>query len=102
MSPRVAMSTAWPVIMAAMLTAHQFTLRSLLIATGFIAAACALVRFIATTDEPAGQFLAAMWVPLLICAAVGKLRGRMQAWLAYGVFFDGMVIAVAALLGLVL
>ena len=86
--------------MAAMLTAYQFTLRSLLVATGFIAAACALVRFIATTHEPASQFLAAMWVPVLICAAVGKLRGRVQAWLAYGVFFD--VIAVGAFLGLLI
>jgi hypothetical protein len=86
--------------MAVMVGRNQFTLRSLLVATAFIAAACALGRFIATTREPGAQFLAAIWIPLLIFAAVGKLRGRVQSWLAYGVLFDGVVITVAAFVGL--
>jgi hypothetical protein len=76
-----------------MLAKGQFTLRALFVATAFIAAACALVRFIATTNEPAGQFEVALLVPILICGAVGTLRGRVQRWLAYGVMVECALMA---------
>ena len=38
-----------------MLRPGQFTLKSLLIATAFIAAACALLRYIVAGDRPRGK-----------------------------------------------
>jgi Phage integrase family len=62
-----------------MLRDGQFTLRSLLIATAFIAAACALVRYVVTSDEATGQLLALLPVPILICGADAEREARAKS-----------------------
>jgi hypothetical protein len=71
-----------------MLKPGQFPLRALFGATAFVAAAAALVQAIRTTSDPLGQFWCALLVPVLICGAVGTLRGRVRPWLGFGVMFD--------------
>jgi hypothetical protein len=66
----------------------QFTLKALFGATAFVAAAAALVQFIRTTPVPFIQFEAAFLVPVLLCAAVGTLRGLVWRWVSYGCVFD--------------
>jgi hypothetical protein len=80
----------------------QFTLKALLIATAFVAAAAALVQFIRTTRETERQFEAALLVPILICGAVGTLRGRVRPWIGYGVMFDIGLMLLLALIWVVL
>jgi hypothetical protein len=68
-----------------MLRDGQFTLRSLFVATAFIALACAAVRYVVTTAGSTGQVLGALSVPILICGAVGVIYGRVKAGLGIGV-----------------
>ena len=68
-----------------MLRDGQFTLRALFVATAFIAMACAAVRYVVTSDEPTGQLLALLPVPILICEAVGVIFGRVKAGLGLGI-----------------
>ena len=78
-----------------MLRDGQFTLRSLLIATAFIAAACAAVRYVATSDEPTGQLLALLPVPILIGGAAGAICGRVKAGLGIGIAIAFVLLWVA-------
>jgi hypothetical protein len=78
--------------MVGMLAKGQFTLRALFVATSFIALACAAVRYILTTDEPTGQLLASLPVPILVCGAVGVICGRLRAWLSVGIFIAFVLI----------
>jgi hypothetical protein len=75
-----------------MLAKGQFTLRALFVATAFIALACAAVRFIVSINEPMGQLLAALPIPILICGAVGVLRGRLRFWVSFGIVIDCVVL----------
>lgn len=82
--------------MAFMLRPGQFTLKSLLVATAFIAAAAALVQFIRTTTYVEKQFEAGLLVPVLLCGAIGVLRGgRLLSWLGYGLLLDIPLLLIA-------
>jgi hypothetical protein len=77
-----------------MLAKGQFTLKSLFVATAFVAVAAALVQFTRATREPEKQFEAALLVPILNCGAIGVVRGRLMAWLSYGVAVDCLLMTV--------
>ncbi len=82
-----------------MLRPGQFTLKALFIATAFFAAACALVQFVRVTGGLTG-LLASLSVPVLVCGAVGVLRGRILFWISYGVLIAlGLLLVVMALVG---
>ncbi len=66
------------------------------IATALVAVAAWVAKGIAESSNPAGQFCLLLAIPILLCAAVGKLAGRIGLWLRVGVGVD------AALIGLTL
>jgi hypothetical protein len=74
--------------------ANQFSLRSLFIATAFVAFACAAARLFITAVGL--DLFALMAIPILLCGAFGVLRGRLRFWLGYGVAID------VAVMGLIL
>jgi hypothetical protein len=43
------------------------------------------------------KLLAWLTVPVLLCCAVGVIRGRLRAWLSYGVAIDMALIGMALL-----
>jgi hypothetical protein len=76
-----------------MVRAGKFTLKSVFVATAFVAAACGLVRFSVMTDERVWRLLAALTVPILVCGAVSVIRGQFWAWFGYGVFAECVLFA---------
>jgi hypothetical protein len=76
-----------------MISGRQFSLRSLFVATAFVAFACAAAVY---PREPIAALLVWLSVPVCLCAAVGVLRGRLREWLGYGIAID------ITLMGLVL
>ena len=71
----------------------QFSLGSLMAAVAFVASACAAGKYLmgVTDDRPASpldylsRFLMLFAIPVLLCGAIGVLRGKLKFWLAYGV-----------------
>ncbi len=66
-----------------MIAGRQFSLRSLFVATAFLAAACAVVRLGVSGARPDGQGFALLLVPVLLSGAIGALRGRVIEWLGF-------------------
>jgi hypothetical protein len=75
-----------------MIPGRQFRLRSLLVATALIALACAAARYFATTHYALRvaeyRELAFFSIPVILCGAVGVLRGRLLTWLIIGAAID--------------
>jgi hypothetical protein len=69
-----------------MISGRQFSLRSLIVATAFIALACAAARLFITAVGL--DLFAPMAIPILLCGAFGVLRGRLAAWFGYGIAID--------------
>jgi hypothetical protein len=80
-----------------MIAGRQFSLRSLLIATAFLAASCAAGRYFLTTDRggsaAGSRAIAFLSIPLALCGAFGVVRGRLWKWLVIGVAIDVAIIA---------
>jgi hypothetical protein len=82
-----------------------FSLRSLFVATTFVAMTSAAVRHIAVTPEgqwdssidPFGQLMAFFSIPVLLCGCIGVLRGHLKFWLTYGVAIDLIVLGILVL-----
>jgi len=71
--------------MAPMLRPSQFTLKSVFVATTFIAFACVAARYIVSPfGEPMGRLLAWIAIPIFLGGAFGVIRGRVWPWLAVG------------------
>jgi hypothetical protein len=72
----------------------QFSLGSLLTAVVFVACASAAGRFVALNDRNPLPivapivFLCFVSIPMLLCGAIGVLRGRLTFWLVYGIVLD--------------
>jgi hypothetical protein len=80
-----------------MIARRQFSLASLLIATTFLAASCAALRLMFGDADRTGKAFGLVMLPILLCGAVGSLRGRLAEWLVYGVtIFAGIVILMLA------
>jgi hypothetical protein len=77
----------------------QFTLGTLLIAVTFVALACAAAKRLVDLNGSPFQamplLLAALFVPILVCGAIGVLRDKVRFWLSYGLAVDLVVVAVA-------
>lgn len=88
-----------------MLRPGQFTLRALLVAVAFVAAACAVVQFSRTTDKPLGLFWVALAMPVTVCGAIGAFRGRAMRWIEFALAVEGALMLlgiVVVLLSLIL
>ena len=80
-----------------MIGKRQFSLRSLLIATAFLAALCATLRLMFGDADRTGKLFGLLMLPILLCGAIGSLRGRLREWLVYGVaIFIGIVMLILA------
>jgi hypothetical protein len=80
-----------------MIGKRQFSLRSLLVATTFLAASCAALRLMFGDADRTGKLFGLLMFPILLCGAVGSLRGRLAEWLVYGVaIFTGIVLLILA------
>jgi hypothetical protein len=76
---------------------RQFSLASLLVATAFVAAACAALRLMFGDSDRTGKVFGFLMLPILLCGGVGSIRGRLVEWLVYGVtIFAGIVILILA------
>ncbi len=77
----------------------QFGLGSLLVAVAFVALACAAAKRLVDLNGSPFQatpgLLAALFVPIFVCGAIGVLRGKVRFWLTYGLAVDLAVVAVA-------
>jgi hypothetical protein len=63
------------------MTANQFTLRSMIVATAFVAIACYLAAHLLGDDDLLGWLLALVALPILLGSAVGVLRRDVFFWL---------------------
>jgi hypothetical protein len=81
--------------MANMLRPGQFSLKSLFIATTFIALECALVGYAANGHAPMGRVLAILGLPLVTMLAVAILRRRIKPIV---VLWMAMIVALQALI----
>jgi hydrogenase/urease accessory protein HupE len=83
-----------------MILPSQFTLRSLFVATAFIAVACASAKYCVSTGDlnQPGPVIAADIIVIGVCGAIGALRGRLWAWLAIGLAIDVFFLLMGLLL----
>lgn len=84
--------------MPSMLRPGQFSLKSLFIATAFVAVGCVVVRFIATTNLTMDQLEFVLVASIPICGIVGALRGQVRPWLRNGVAIYLLLLILAYLL----
>jgi hypothetical protein len=82
--------------------AGQYSLASLFGATAFVALACFAARYFALPGEPLARLLAGATLPILVCGAIGTIRGRLRAWIGYGVAVDVFGMGMFLLLGLMI
>ncbi|HEV2971036.1 MAG TPA: hypothetical protein VGY55_13770 [Pirellulales bacterium] len=82
----------------------QFSLGALFATVTFVALASAAAKYYAmavgdirSSLDPIGLLLAFFSVPILLCCAVGVLRGRLRSSLAYGVAIDIFVVGLVLL-----
>ena len=78
------------------MTANQFSLRAAFVATALVALAAWAGKYFVTGGEFMGRLFALASLPILLCAAVGTLSGRVGLGIRFGIAID------VAFLGLIL
>jgi hypothetical protein len=73
----------------------RFSLKSLMVAVGLAASACAAAGYIAIAWKSDASnyvgFLAAFVVPVFLCCAVGVLHGYVERWIAIGSLIGSVI-----------